>query len=566
MPPTNRPSSRRTAVDAKARSESGRPASARSAVPTDPAPRPRPSARQPMPARRSRTPLVIGGIVVLAIAAGLAYRPVMRGIHLGRLDQGGAAGMAAAKEYLAFIGGSEAMVRDAVASNRGDLASQRWLAEQTGSIAALMTIAERRDLPAPELAATLATAVAVFDPGRHAHERRPTALAGWATDHPEREVAVAAMALTAAFAKAADDPDAAQLLAGIAGAPARDPLRVAAALDALAVLASGDNLAFVIGLMDTNAADQVAAHPGLREAILGQSRPAHVGALLAQTGSASPAVRALSLEALGGISLPANADPRQREEIGARIAAKLDPATPAAELAAALKAVQGLRLSGARDAVLALVPGRATLGLAGIDDAWWARTLGQALILSEPPAARPASEDLIAKLGALLDTPEARPVAARALGSIRDAGFSGLRPALDRLAALGEDPDCFQALNDLVSLTFQRADVAKANGRDLARWRAFLAQDRPRATRIREIIDWLAKHEGATRVTDGSAVLRKNKDFLDAARDYLQPLLEDPAFVPPLGFTQPQVKEALRRTNDLGRDTRNFLAGANQSH
>ena len=514
------------------------------------------------PPTRSKAPWIIGALVVLGVAGAFAYGPVMRSRHLAQMDKGGAEGLEGARRYYAFVGGSEALVREAI--TRGDFDAQLWLAKESASIAALMLIAERRDLPASQLATTLATAVAIFTPERDKRAREPAVLATWAKDHAEREVAIPAIQLKTAFAKANDDKSPAELFALIAAQPAQDPLRVDAALEGLAALSDGDNLGLAIGLLRSNASDQVVVHPALRAAIIEGARPSHVESLLGLTSSQSGPVRALALEALGQISLPENADPRQRQRIGEQVAAKLVPGTPADEMSAALSAVQGLRLTGARDALLALLPQREALALPGIDDAWWVKTLGSSLILTQPEAARPASEDLIAKLTALLDQPDSRSIAARALGSIRDPGFAGMRPALDKLAALGSDEDCFAALTAIVTGTYRRADVAKANGKDLARWQDFLAQDRPRYTRLREIIDWLAKNEGATRVTDGAELLRQKRDFLDAARDYLQPLLEDTAFVPPLGLEYAQVKEALRRTNDLGRDTRNFLAGANQ--
>jgi len=516
------------------------------------------------PVRAGRTPYLIGGVVLLAIAGAIAYAPVMRSIYLSRMDKGGPEGMDGARSYYAFVDGSEALVRDAIASNRGPFEAQLWLAKECASLAALMAIAERRDLPVAQLVTTLETAVAVFHPLRHQGAREPAVLESWAKDHAERAVAVPAIALKTAFAKASGDAKAAELMALIAGAPAQDPLRVIAALDGIAALSTNENLGLAIGLLRSNASDQVVAHAGVHQAIIAHIRASHVESLLGLTSSQNGGVRALALEALGNVSLPESADPKQRERIGEQVAAKLAPGTPTIEMTAALKAVQGLRLTGARDALLKLLPDRANLGLAGIDDAWWVQTLGTSLILTQPAAARPASEDLITKLTALLDKPDLRSVVAPALGAIRDPGFASLRPALDKLAALGDDADCFTALTAIVAGTYKRNDVAKANGRDLKRWQDFLGQDRPRYTRIREIIDWQKQNGTEMRVTDGAPALKIKRDYLDAARDYLQPMLDDAAFVPPLGLEFAQVKDALRVTNELGRDARNFLAGANQ--
>lgn len=480
---------------------------------------------------------LIIGVIVLAVVAAAAFRPLMRSLKLKALDQAtGAEAIARADDYLAFEDNSEALVREAIQDNRGPFAAQVHLAKAVGSFPALISIAERPELSVEQRATALLAAASVFSSKRHAQDRIPKELATWTQDQ-DRALALAAMAVLVKHGGTNPDPDTPVLLARIAAQPGQDPLRVSAALDGLAEIIDESSLGQAIELLHSGASAQVLAHAGLTGIIRSRSRPSHLGALVGLLDHRDPEVRALGLETLGGLTMPDSADPQMREQLGQRIAAKLLPATPAVELAAALKATAGLRLTGAREAVLALLPQRAQLALPGLDEAWWANCLGRALILTQPPAARPASEDLIAKLTTALADPATRPVAAKALSLVSDREFRHLRLALDALAEQGTDPTCLAALITVVTKTYDRSDVASAYAQDLTRWRAFLAEDRPRSARVAEIRAYVDAHQDMVRASVGHAKLKATQQALEAATADLQGWLDDKRFIPPLGLT-----------------------------
>ncbi len=522
--------------------------------------------RRPASGPVSVKSVVALGLVALVIGAAFAYPSVMRSVYLGRLDQArGDEAIAAAKVFLDFTGRSPGHVRNAVRDNRGPVEAQIYLAREAGSYPALVDLLDRADSdpsratsPA-QRASALEAAVAIYDRERNARDRPPRALEEWAKTAPDRAVAVAAAGLVAKI----DADTAPETLAAVAGEPGQDPLRVAAALDGLAAISRPENIGCAIGLLASNASDAVMAHAELRQRIIASVSADHLERLLALLGNPIPGVRALALEAMGGISLPDGPDvAKRREELGRTVAAKLTRDTPPVELAAALKAAKGLRLTGARDAVLALVPVRGEIPLDGIDDRFYSDTLGGAFIFAKPEAARASSDDLIVKLTVLLDDPRSRAVAANALAIIHDGEFPSLRPALDKLAVFGDDPACFTALSSLVAKAFNRPDVAKANGRDLKRWQAFLAADRPRYQRAAAIHAWYVENKQFQRISDGKKKLTENREYLDQARDDIQGWLDDPKFVPPLGMTLDQVRTTLHDVNELGKSVRMAWSGA----
>jgi hypothetical protein len=364
------------------------------------------------------------------------------------------------------------------------------------------------------------------------------------------------------------EEDTPKVLAAVAGKPGQDPIRVTAALDSLAKLINDRNLGYALGLLGSNACDQVVQHPGLRERIVAVSGPDHLKRLLdLLNANASAAARALVLEAMGGpaMRMPEGPDAAaRREDIGKTIASKIDPTIDPVECSSALKAAAHLRLNGARDAVLAMVPAAmAEPGkFPGLDKAFLADCLGKQFIFKEPDDARVASEDLIVKLTHLLDDETSRSVAATALSHITDPTFLRLRLALDKLAALGEDADCFAALKSIVVRTYNRPDVVKANGDDLGKWTSFLAEDRPRYERYIELVGWYAENKQYQRVQDGRKRLGTNKEYIFQATEQLNAWLADEKFVPPLGLTKSNFEKMTKEYNELGMSVRKSWAGA----
>lgn len=577
---TSRPSSRRLSK-ASAGRDAKRPSSARLAkqggksARNAPTRRPSESAdadaakraatrRTPVERTPSKAPWIIGAVVVVVIAVVIAYAPVRRALLLSELDGAtGAVANEAADRWFAFEQRRESALRTLIARNHGPFSAQLHLVRSAESVAAATALAERGDLDDAQLAETLTTATEVFATERHRNERRPRELATWAESHDDRTVANAALGLQVRFAAAGTDKEATSaLLARIAGDPAQDPLRSQAALDGLATLVDSDTLGHALGLLRGGAADLVLAHAGIGAAIRSNARAGHLVELLGLLDHPNEGVRALSLDCMARLTLPDNTDPAQRRDLGIRVGSKLVATTPKRELAAALQAVKSLRLAGASEAVLGLAAQRDALGLPGIDDAFWIQCLGDAFIFTTPEAARQLSEQLISRLAELVNDDAMRPIAAGALGRIRDPNFINLRAGLDALAAHLDEPACREALTTLVDKTYGRDDVLKVCGDDPAAWQSFLAKDRPRFIRIADIRAYVDANRGSQRISDGKQKLGEVKDFLDKARDELQVWLDDKSFVAPLGLTQSQIESLFRDVQELNVSVRKAFSGA----
>ncbi|MBA3847349.1 MAG: hypothetical protein H0X45_12010 [Planctomycetes bacterium] len=513
---------------------------------------------------------VMIALVVVAIGAIIAYFPIRRSMILGKMDEAkGAEAIEHAKEFLIFTDKDAGYVTNAIRTNRGPFEAQLYLAEQCLLFSpGLMTIAERvaPPLEPAQLALTLNTGSEIWDKKGRSGDRMPSMLEDWALKHEDRDVAIAALHLM----ERSGDAEAPRVLMEVARKPGQDPVRVAAALDSLSGLLTGRNLGYACNLLASNAADQVVQHAGMRNRMIQLAGPDHLKLLLDLLDStATSAVRALVLEALGGpaMQMPDGANASQRrQDIGVRIAAKISADEPAEECAAALRAAKHLRLYGARDAVLAIVPSALAepAPLVGINAEFLAECLGKAFIFTEPEEARAASEDLIVKLTKTLDDPVSRPVAANALGHITEPSFLRLRLALDKLCALGEDPACFAALRSIVNRTYSRQDVTKANGDDLGKWSKYLAADLPRYKFYLDAVEWHDANQMFQRVSDGRTILDRNKQHIRKVTEELNLWLESPDFAAPLGLGPKDVSSLLKRMNELGRLVQQSLAGALQ--
>ncbi len=491
------------------------------------------------------------GVAVLGLIVGVCYRPVMRMIKLNALDKADAAmALAAADDYLRFEGDDATRISEAVRAHRGPFAAQVRMANVIQSFALLMNIAEQPTLTPAQRTTALKAGLTIFNAERHRAVALPTELPTWAEQSDDSALALSAMAVGVAHGAAnleveKESVAIAGLLVRIASKPEQDSPRVTAALEGLAKVATEANLDQVLALLPGPLSEQMIAHSALTAQITALARAPHLPAVIGLLDHPRAPVRALGLETLGGKSLSAAVNPKTQTQLAQRISAKLIAATPAIELAGALKATAGLRLTSAGEAVLALVPARTRLGLSGIPETWWEECLGRSLILTQPDTARPASEELISKLVAALSIPESRPVVAKALSLITDPTFVQLRPALDKLAEFGATPECLTALTSLVAKTYARPDIANACGSDLAKWRGYLAKDHPRSLRATEIRTYVDTHQEQQRVSVGRDKLIAARDYLDLAGKDLQAWCDDKTFIPPLGFSKTTIETLL---------------------
>jgi hypothetical protein len=551
--------------------------------------------------------VVLGVVLVLVIAA-ISFNPVRRAIALGKLDatrsDGSAARTAAADAFMRLVDSNVSIVTAAVVENRGPVDAQIYMAKAVKSFLALTIIAERQIVAPPtgggtapeaadatvktvtaeERAAALAAAADVYDAEVNRHSRLPSGLAAWARDlESPRPVADAAVRLIVT-AKGNENKDFApgEVLLNAAVTPNQDPERVAAAIAALAELLDATNLNYAFTLLNSRVGDQ--ALGVLADKIVKTATPLHLPQIMKLFANPQPAVRAVAIEALGGPGMVLGDTPqgfKEREELGKTLAPKLAPDTPKVELAAAIKAVKGLRLIGARDALLALVPKLDALQLEGVDGPYMSGVLGKSLIgmtvaaaaddakskaeaKAMSAAADAASGDLITKLIAALDDDASRAVAAAALSLVSNQNYPQLRPALDKLAAHGEDAACFTTLGILTGKVYGREDVVKACGQDLEKWKAQLAKDKAVCDRLREILAYEEVHQSWQNIGDGKHTrkeLGEVKDWLAATQVELDALVADKGFIAPIGFTKGQVTEIGHETKEMGKAIRSVWAG-----
>ncbi len=525
------------------------------------------SARTQPQGRRIPWHLVIAGAaVVVAVTALLAWKPVMISLKLSALDacraaEGATAPDAAqlqraeqlAGEFVELVKADRGEVMGAISADRGPWQAQVRIAELARSVDALALMADRRTDPAIRTAA-LAAIGRIYDAEGDRRASLPRALPEWAVDQTApralRESAIRILTLRQ-DAHAEDVPE---ILSAIARAPGEASDMVQFALSGLAtVLERGDRGAgYVIGLVDAKSpiAEAAAANPALRQVLVGRATIGLMPKLLPLLGHPLESVRALALEAMGGPQVGITDGPqaaKDRERYGREIAPKLTEGTPEAELVGALKAVHRLRLTGAQAACMALLPRLCAQPPAGIDMEFLGQLHGESLVDLKTPDGRTRANVQVKDLTAALASPQTRIAAAKALGRITGEGAKDLpamRAAIDTLAVHADQPDPRNALHAIVGTAFNRREVAQQLGGDPARWTAWLkAQDGTR-TRLAEVEGWFAQQDMTVlQVKAGQTKLRAAQEFLRAAQTDLDRMVEDTAFIPPLGWSKSGVGE-----------------------
>lgn len=536
---------------------------------------------------------VVAALAVAVLVGVFAIGPIRRGMALSTLDTfksdaANPAAITAADAFLELASDQPSHVSAAIHADRGPVEAQVHMARKLMLFTSLVQIADRPlsgeasgrpTVSVEQRTLAVQAAAEIYHNEKNAKDLLPDHVKDWARDPASpRELAVASMALLIK-AKAKDASD---VLHQVAMAKEADPVRVAAAIDGLAELAEVANLGFLIGLLTGPSGDLALTRPLLTTRIIALATPDHLPRLMELLDHPKDQIRAIAIEAMGGPGMRMSDTPgdlKKREDLGKAIATKLTPATPPVELAAAIKAVRGLRLFGARDAILELAKDVDNRQLEGIDKAFMAEVLGKSLIstLPEPEPAtdgKPSAEDEIAhqlrkqgeesiiKLTTGLEDAALRPVAAKALGHIRDKSYLPLRDAVDKLATRGEDEVCMDALITIVTKTYARDDVAKQCGRDKAKWLKFLDSDRPRFEKIKEIVEWMAANGQYQYIKDGKERLAKSRDYLTPASEFVDGLLNEPKFLPPLGLTKVRIEGLRQDMKMLGMNVRKAWSGA----
>ena len=536
---------------------------------------------------------VVAALGLVVLIGVFALGPIRRGMALSALDEfktdsANPAAITAADVFLDLAGDHPSHVTAAIYGDRGPVEAQVYMGKKLKLFSTLVQIADRpltgeatgrATASVEQRTLAVQAAAEIYNIDANAKDLLPDHIKDWARDPASpRELSLASMALLVK-AKAKDTSD---VLHQVAMGKDADPVRVSAAIDGLAELAQVSNLGFLIGLLTGPAGDLALTRPLLSARIIGLATPDHLPRLMELLDHPKDQVRAIAIEALSGPGMrmaDTAGDLKKREDLGKIIATKLTPATPPVELAAAIKAVRGLRLFGARDAILELAKDIDARQLEGINKTFMAEVLGKSLIssLPEPEPAKddkPSAEDeiahqlrkqgeeSIAKLTLGLEDAALRPVAAQALGHIRDKTYLSLRDSVDKLAGHGEEEVCMDALVIIVTKTYARDDVANQCGRDKAKWQKFLDTDRPRFDKIKEIVEWMAANGQYQFIKDGKERLAKSRDYLNTASEFIDGLLNEPKFLPPLGLTKVRIEGLRHAMTLLNKNVRQAWSGA----
>ncbi|MBA3707693.1 MAG: hypothetical protein H0W83_02595 [Planctomycetes bacterium] len=515
---------------------------------------------------KSKLPMIIiGSVVVLGVIAALAWSPVTRSMKISKMDAAKTdpskldVALAAADEYVQMVKDPQ-KVKEVILSGHGPAEVQIRLAKDAELFAQLVSIAERTDITPAQRAAALTAAAEIFSE-RFRSERLPLKRDEWAKDPQSTdEVAAASIQL---IGKVGGD-EVVPMLARIAGTADIAESRLNAALDGMATALTGATVGHAMGLLQGPNRDRVLAHAAIKQAMMKNSSGS-LDRLVDFAMSDNQPLKVFALECLGDRAVLADnpENDTKRKNLAGKFHPYLVKGTPPDVLAGLLKAVKRLGLSSTIDDVLALAPDVEGLAQPGVDKAFLAECLGKDFILVKTPASKALTDDVVAKTTKALDDPKIRPIAAMGLGQIKVADLPGLRPAIEKLAAVG-DKDCIEAVKSLVGQTLARADVVKINGDKADVWQKWLAEDKVQFQRVEAIRKWYGENSKFTRISDGKDKLEASKDFIDKAKGEIEGWLKNPKWVPPLGMTKQPITELDTQLKMTGKEVGNSLAGAKQ--
>jgi hypothetical protein len=425
----------------------------------------------------------------------------------------------------------------------------------------LLVLAIRDATPDGPRADALAAAAAVWGGGPHA--ALPKQLHDWSVD-PKEDDSVAAGAI--AVLAVAGGSDATAQLISLLGTQGLADARLDAACAGLTKNIDFPDAAGAIGTLTGPNASRILKNIDLCAAITKHTSSSNLNLLLTDARASDPALRVFALKTIGSQCPLADIDTNdaQREKLAGEFAARLIPTTSGDELAALLSAASSLALVQSSAAIINLAPDAIGQSRPGLDQNTFAECLGRAFILGKTAASKKATSEHIGRLIDALDQPRTHALAAIALGRIANPDLlPDLRPALIKLGAAG-DPDAIAALTALCRQTFQRKDIADANGTDTAKWQAWVVAEAHDSARLDEMMQWQVDNVKYQRIDDGKDRLQTNLDWLDKAIPELDAWLDNPTWLPPLDGTRSSATDLQGKLKLLKRSVGQSLVGAKE--
>ncbi|TVR47226.1 MAG: hypothetical protein EA402_01505 [Planctomycetota bacterium] len=423
---------------------------------------------------------------------------------------------------------------------------------------ALMMMLADPALPAQERAQILGLAASIYSPSLHRGSPVPRAVVGWASpsdraDAGQRAQALAAIQLLVRLEERSElRVD--ETLAELANNPATDSRLLTAAIEGLASVTSSGNVGYAMNLLLGPNADAASENQKLVDVIYTSVRAVHIPSIMRLWDSPNERVSALGYRAIGGPNVAiAENDAQTRENLGNRVAGLLTPELlrdSPVRFNGLLDAVMSLRLTGTRDQLIRLAPHMETetVNKAGTALASFIRDP------SGNETQMAINEDTLERIASAISDSSRRPLGLAALQQLR-AGASTfhLRSALEAAVAHGEAPGAMSAIHHVVRELYRRGDIIESLGEDVARWQAFMAEDRPRFEYFHAAVAWHQENQHRVRVSDADTI-PKNRARAEEVQPELQRWIEDPRTPIPLGLSQSQVERFHHTVNTFKRN------------
>lgn len=506
-------------------------------------------------------------LISFLVVIGLAFPGMQRSMKLNKLDraQGDEASIQVANEFLELVGREPLYVDWAIQANRGSGVAQLHMAKELKLLSSTLLVAQREGIDDALRAAALKQTADLWrqvDKDKidlASSVLQADKLKTWAVQADrstkQRELAQAAMDLIAVRNLPVNGEPAANVLYQVARDPQADPILVEASARSLAKVLDSSTAGLALELLLSGNRDRILALPEVLTAIASQVKASHVTQIFKLLAEDNEALQQQGMRFLAGAGTRGSLAVDQQEDIGRQILPFMTEAIRLAKPAVfteALKAVQTLRLIGARERMLELT-GEMPAG--GEESKLIAQTMAGFVddtAKMGDPRVRDRGVAIISGAIAGLADAKRRTTCAMILGQVTTKGHVVLRSAVDELIKFGsEDPQCLNAAKAIVGKVFERKNVVDQFQDNVKRWSEYLAKDRPAYERFLANQKWIETNEGFDKVSDGAARLKANRERCFEIKNEVAPWMEEKgpeAGLYPLGIEKPDVKALLDRT------------------
>ena len=519
---------------------------------------------------KDHLPLMIGGLLLILVLIGLMSIPaIRRSMAMTAIDEAPdvESALSAWEHFATLVGGNPQRLSVAYARRLGPAEARIAFARDRKLFVEAMNIAtppdQHPDIRIQALQAACDILLADRSAGDHARGIVNSRIVAWVTqedaDIIDQDLAVAALRLLAIFNRPIADEEVAMIMLRLIREPGTDAVIRQAAIRELHRVIDRGNVGHVIHTMTTpHGSDMIAdrGSPSIVSVAADHASPSDLDSVFALLSyDDNPRAQAAGLEILRGSGMASRQeqmDDAQRERSGQQVASYITSSVlndKPEVFNEALRAVQSLRLTGARDQLFAMMgeipPGSEAATI-------MASTLGTTFINTRTDESLSISEEIIRSLATAVADANKRPIAVAALKQVRERNLAQLRSALEALIATG-DEDAFEAAMHIVGNLYQRQDVIRHHGNsvaDIDNWRQALAEDRAEFQAYQAAIDWYNETQPTVqRASDGRDNIRAARERCQQEMARLEAWVSGERPVP-LGLETAVVQRALRAFRD----------------